>query len=151
MKWKPVTRDRRYRVSNHGLVSGPSGRVLKPGRSKSGHVTVALGRGKSIGVHVLVMEEFGPEKPFPKAEVRHRDGDPAHNLWTNLIWGSRGDNNRDKKHHAGQKGRLKADEVAEVKRRLARGETGRDLAVWFGVSDSAISAIKCGHNHGEIA
>lgn len=150
MRWKSVSRDHRYRVSDHGLVIGPKGRVLKPGRMAGGHFSVAIGKGNSVCVHVLVMEAFGPRKPFPAAEVRHKDGDPGHNHFQNLKWGSRGDNNRDKKHHAGQRGCLKIDEVREVKRMIARNVPGVEIAAWFGVGPSAISAIKHGHNHSEV-
>lgn len=161
--WKPVSIDARYEVSNLGRVRSTDmelpcrgghtrihkGRVLVPGTSSSGHLTVVID-GKSRSVHLIVAAAFLPPKPFPEAEIRHKDGNPARNIDTNLEWSTRGRNTQDKKAHAGQKGRLTLDEVRAIKRRLNKGEKGRDLAFEFGVGESAISAIKGGHNHAEV-
>lgn len=104
----------------------------------------------SVYVHVLVAEAFIGPKPSPNHEVRHDDGDPGNNFWRNLEWATRGRNTQDKKRHAGQKGRLSLDDVQRIKRRLNKGEKGRDLAFEYGVGESAISAIKRGHNHAEV-
>jgi len=112
-------------------------------------MTVLIG-GRSHYVHALVATAFLGPKPFPGAEVRHRDGDPSRNADTDLEWSTRGRNTQDKKAHAGQNGRLTLDQVRQIKRRLNRGEKGRDLAFEYGVGESAISAIKCGYNHAEV-
>lgn len=39
------------------------GRVLRPGRQPSGHLTVAVGKGNSIGVHRAVMLAFNGPPP----------------------------------------------------------------------------------------
>lgn len=161
--WKPVSIDARYEVSNHGRVRSTDmelpcrgghtrihrGKILTPGACASGHMTVVID-GRSHYVHVLVATAFLGPKPFPGAEVRHKQGDPRQNHDTDLEWSTRGRNTQDKKAHAGQKGRLSLDDVQRIKRRLNKGEKGRDLAFEYGVGESAISAIKQGHNHAEV-
>lgn len=79
------------------------------------------------------------------------DGDPSNNRLTNLVWGTRAENSRDKKHHAGQRGKLLAWQVVEIKQTLAeRRVTHRLLALKYGVSKSAIGEIARGRNHAEL-
>mgnify|MGYP002606053720 CR=1 FL=1 len=74
------------------------GRVLRPGKTKSGHVSVAIGRGNSRLVHQLVLEAF--VGPRPKSidgmtvDVLHINGIPSDNRLENLKYGSRGENVR---------------------------------------------------------
>lgn len=149
-RWKVIEANPAYQVSDHGSVRGARGAILRPGRTKSGHLTVYIAGVGSAYVHVLVAEAFVGPKPSAKHEVRHEDGDPGNNFWGNLFWSTRGRNNQDKKHHAGAKGRLKINQVREIKARLLNGERGVDLAREFGVGQTAISAIKHGHNHPEV-
>ncbi len=163
--WKPVVGNPTYQVSSFGrvrsldhLAKGRNGcdrlirgRVLSPGRANAtGHLSVSLGRGGKVYVHVLVAQAFLGEKPFPEAEVRHRDGDSRHNDWRNLRWSTRGDNIRDLKRHLGRRGALMEWEVRAIKVCLRNGEKGVDLAERFGVGPSAISQIKLGHNHSDV-
>jgi hypothetical protein len=81
-----------YWVSDQGRVwSGYSRRCLRPGRTSSGHLTVALGRNNSSYVHVLVLTAFRGAKKAGH-EGRHRNGKPADNRLVNLAWSSRGRN-----------------------------------------------------------
>lgn len=67
------------------------GRLLRPGRTKSGHVTVAIGKGNSRLVHQLVLEAF--VGPCPEGhEVLHGNHTPADNRLLNLRYGTRGEN-----------------------------------------------------------
>lgn len=152
-RWRTCKRDHRYMISDHGRVLSEARgkpKLLSPGRTKSGHLTVYISGEGSVYVHALVAETFLPEKPSGRVEVRHKDGDPGNNFWENLAWSTKGQNNRDRKHHAGWSGKLKVEDVSRIKRRLNKGEKGRDLAFEYGVGESAISAIKCGHNHSEV-
>ena len=74
------------------------GRMLRPGRMSSGHVSVALGRNNSRCVHELVLLAFvGP--PPEGHECRHLNGNPADNRLENLRWGTRSENIRDAVSH----------------------------------------------------
>jgi hypothetical protein len=106
----------RYEVSNKGRVrsltqvvicEGPvkgrytsvrRGKILRPGRMPSGHLSVALGKGNSQCVHKLVLIAF--VGPAPEGyECRHLNGDPADNRLENLCWGSRSENIQDAVRH----------------------------------------------------
>jgi hypothetical protein len=67
------------------------GVLLRPGPMRSGHLTVALGRGNSRQVHQLVLLAF--VGPCPEGhEVLHLDHDPKNNRLDNLKYGTRSEN-----------------------------------------------------------
>ncbi len=108
-------------------------------------MTVVLGAGNTVGVHILVAEAFLGPAPFPEAEVRHIDGKPGHNVWTNLAWGTRSQNLADAKWHAPRY--LSGEQGQEVYARVHAGERQIDLAAEFGVTQSAVSCIKLQKSH----
>jgi hypothetical protein len=85
-------------------VSGPTrrrGKVLRTTTDDSGHLLLDLkrsGERRTVHVHRLVAETFVPGAA-PDLEVRHRDGNPAHNAASNLLWGTHGDNTLDSVGH----------------------------------------------------
>ena len=149
-RWSDILGHPRYEVSDVGRVKNKeTGRVLRPGRQSSGHVSVVLGRGNTRTVHSLVAEAFcGPRRPG--FEVRHLDGDPSNNRLTNLAWGTRGENNRDKKYHAGQKNRMTLQAARAAKADLLAGFPQRAVAAKFGISKSAAYAISAGKFHTDV-
>lgn len=156
-RWAVVARNPLYEVSDHGRVRsnarGKSRYMLSPGRATGGHFTVALGRGNSVCVHVLVAEAFLPAKPSPKHEVRHKDGVHGNNFHENLEWSTRRRNSQDKKYHAGQTNyKLKPAQVEEIKfaQQFPYHGQGVDLAAEFKVSEHVISAIKHGRIHADV-
>lgn len=117
--WKPVVgHEGCYEVSNLGRVRSVNravwvdayvdrngrkraaatrhyvGKMLRPGvQKKSGHVSVAIGKGNSRLVHQLVLEAF--VGPCPEDhEVLHLDHNPANNRLSNLKYGTRSENIR---------------------------------------------------------
>lgn len=85
--------DHYVRLVAHGVETRrlSPGRVLRPGPSTSGHLSVTLGRGNTKQVHALVMLAFeGP--PPPGHEVLHENHTPTDNRRTNLRYGTRGEN-----------------------------------------------------------
>jgi hypothetical protein len=115
--WKPVLGyEDSYEVSNMGRVRSidrewvqkskhgteyiytKKGKLLKPGKMKSGHVSVAIGRGHSRLVHSLVMEAFVGERPKGK-EVLHNNGVADDNRLENLRYGTRSENILDAVKH----------------------------------------------------
>ena len=87
--------DRPVRVVCHGVdtVRIAKGKLLRPGRNNSGHVTVAIGRGNSRPVHQLVLEVFVGPRPAG-CEVLHLNHTPADNRLENLRYGTRSENLR---------------------------------------------------------
>lgn len=98
-QWRPVVGwEGLYEVSSEGRVRsfrrGANGRVLRPGIASHGYPTVALGRGNTQSVHVLVAAAL--LGPCPEGqEVRHRDGKRTNPRATNLRYGTRSDNIND--------------------------------------------------------
>ena len=107
--WKNIPGyEGRYQVSNLGAVRSldhpvrvvargteatrlSPGKLLRPGKMNSGHVTVALGKGNSRCVHQLVLEAF--VGPRPKGhEVLHLNHNPSDNRLANLKYGTRSEN-----------------------------------------------------------
>lgn len=100
-----------YEVSDLGRVKSLSrldrkgrrvrGRLLSITTHPSGHKQVKLSRDgvyRQGKLHRLVLIAFvGP--PPPACEVLHGDGDPANNRLSNLRWGSRSENLRDRVRH----------------------------------------------------
>lgn len=110
--WKPVVGyESAYEVSDHGhvrslerrvrLVTRQAGettrlvpaRVLRPGPTRSGHLSVAIGKGNSRLVHQLVLEAFVGPRP-DGYEVLHLNHNPADNRLVNLKYGTRSENLR---------------------------------------------------------
>ena len=95
-QWRPVVGwEGLYEVSSEGRVRsfrrGANGRILRPGIASHGYPTVALGRGNTQSVHVLVAAAF--IGPCPEGqEVRHRDGKRSNPKAENLHYGTRGQN-----------------------------------------------------------
>lgn len=113
------------------------GRVLRPGRTASGHLSVVVTRAVgSATVHSLVMLAFrGP--PPRGLEVRHLDGDPANNRLTNLEYGTRAENLIDLAYHGQRK--VSVADVAAIRLDPASAPT---MAAKFQVSKSLIHCIR---------
>jgi DNA-binding XRE family transcriptional regulator len=156
--WKDIPgHEAQYQVSDQGRVKSLSRyvrsgagmrkvneRILRPGKSKSGHVSVMLGRnGHGSQVHQLVMLAFiGP--PPKDTEVLHRNGNPSDNRLENLHYGTRSHNILDV-YRVGKRWRkLSLEEIKLIHSRANSGETGTALAKEYGVTSTTVSAIKNG-------
>lgn len=134
-------------------ASRKPGRLLRPGRMAAGHLSVSLGKGNSRCVHKLVLLAFVGPCP-PRKEARHINGDETDNRLQNLVWDTRGNNNRDKKWHKGcAQYKLSPADITEIKRGLEAGGRYlvRNLAAAFNVSESTIYCIKRGRIHVDVA
>ena len=163
--WKPIPGyEGLYEVSDQGRVRsldaliecyGPvkgrytslrKGKLLRPGRMPSGHVSVAIGRRNSLCVHTLVLLAF--VGPAPKGyECRHLNGNPSDNRLENLCWGTRSENIKDKTLHGLSK--LKPQDVLSIKSALQNNYRGlqAELARQFNVKQCTINDIKKGRTH----
>lgn len=117
------------------------GKLLRPGRKPSGHLSVALGRGNSNDLHVMVMAAF--VGPVPKGqEVLHKDHNPGNNKLSNLKYGTRGENVKmdyEAKTRIPQRGILsgRAKYTEEQIKRV------KWLSIEGGFGPKAISGIMC--------
>ena len=151
----------RYQASNLGRIRSldrrvpccrgatrlTKGKVLKPsGQKADPHLRVVLGHGApGSTVHSLVALTFIGPCPSGQ-EVRHLDGNPLNNRVDNLAYGTRGENILYVLRVGKAWRSLTAKQAKEIKDRLEKGERGIDLANEYGVSQSSISAIKCGRS-----
>lgn len=158
--WKPVVNyEGLYEVSSLGNVKSfvryPEGRLLKPGIGSHGYPTVVLyspsrKRGLTHTVHSLVLNAFVGPKP-DNCEACHNDGNRANASLSNLRWGTRSENQRDKYLHNtsfhGERGphaKLKNEDVACIRHLLKRKITHKTIADLFGVSKTTITEISLG-------
>lgn len=81
-----------YYASNFGDIYSPY-RKLKPRKDKYGYLQVSMydtnGKQHTCKVHRIIALCFCPHKPWGADCVHHKDGNPANNLPTNLMWVSR--------------------------------------------------------------
>lgn len=140
-----------FRVSARGLLMGPSGFLLKPSVSKDGHLYIVrrvggrTGRPQKLWVHRAVLLCFIGPCPVGH-ESRHLDGNPAHNTISNLAWGTRLENMRDKQRHGTERhgedkpgARLTAAEVHAIR---ADRRPARTVATEHGVNHTAVLRIR---------
>jgi DNA invertase Pin-like site-specific DNA recombinase len=86
-----------------------------------------------------VAEAFIPN-PLNLPEVEHKDRNRANNRASNLEWISQPDNDAKGERVHGAK--LTAGQVEHVRGLLASGFKQRQIAVMFGIDQSAVSNIK---------
>lgn len=168
-RWLPVAGYPYYEVSDWGRVrslphrtrSGSQpGRILKPYPNGtdhgSGYLAVSLhkdGHRTCRKVHELVLTAFVGPRP-DGMQCRHGVGGSFDNRLSNLCWGTAEDNQgpdrvRDGISNRGErcgKAKLTWDNVREIRRRVAAGETNTALAREFGVSQPCVCNIVNGKN-----
>lgn len=93
-----------YAVTPHGdIVRIDTGAILRPGvRNSSGYLAVSLweaGTGKSWFVHQIVAFTFHGPRPSPTHHAAHDDGNKLNNHYSNVIWKTKVENERDKIAH----------------------------------------------------
>lgn len=137
---------RRVRLVAHGTETTrlSKGQILRPGKARSGHVSVVLGHGAAGSqVHQLVAMTF--LGPCPDGcEVCHNDGNPENNALSNLRYDTRSENIKDVIRQGGRWRKLNAEDVREIREMLSRGFTGAEIARSFCISQSQVSKIKLG-------
>jgi len=104
IEWAKIPSFEDYYVSRNGKILSTkmkTPRILKPIKSKSGHLYVFLYKNSKmfkVWVHRAVLITFNR---FPKSneECRHLDGNPENNYLTNITWGTRMENVLDRWEH----------------------------------------------------
>lgn len=89
-----------YEASDAGTVRS-SRCVLRPFRDGSGHLQIGLyrdGRKVQIGLHQAVLLAFAGACPQGQ-EVRHLNDDPTDNRMANLVYGTRSENQQDRRRN----------------------------------------------------
>lgn len=139
--------DRPVRVVINGIEAKRvmKGRVLRPGKyCRSGHVSVVLGHGApGSPVHQLVALTFLGPRP-DGADICHADGNPRNNAVNNLRYDSRHENIIDEFRQGKAHKKLTMNDAKRIRKMLAEGHTGQEIAKLFGVSPTSISHLKNG-------
>jgi len=161
--WRTVEEFPDYEVSNLGRVRSMKRAnpiILTPWKHKFGYDFVSLSvRGQKQYkrlIHGLVCHAFHGPKPSPSHEVAHADGSVENNSADNLRWATPKENNADKHRHGthlndGQfKPFLTEDNIREIRRLLAGGNSTYRIAKMFFVSQAAISHIKLGRRWSQV-
>lgn len=130
------------------------GQVLSTHKLKNGYWAVSVvcdGRSIKKYIHRLLMEAFGPPKPFPRAVVRHWDDNKDHNSLDNLRWGNHQDNTTDALFNGRipvgnqcHRAKLNYEIVEQIRRCVADGASQRVVAMQFGTDQSMVSRIMSG-------
>lgn len=160
----------RYQASSLGKIrSLPNSRrksvlEMKPRyHSKSGYLIIGLTSHdgvkhfqQTLWVARLIALTFHG-KPAPGDEACHSDGDFLNNSKTNLRWGTKIENEADKKIHGtsnvgeqNPSARLNEVSVSEIREKIRRGVDSVAIAAEYGVSASTIKSIKTGQNWSAI-
>lgn len=167
--WRPaVGYEGRYEVSDLGNVRNASGHVLAQHLDTKGYWQVGLfdGRKVSRSVHRLVCRAFHGE-PSPGLEVAHLDGNRKNAAASNLMWATPKENAQHKVEHGtyyfpppketmrrGEShphAKLTNEQVSEMRRRKAAGESVRALASEFGINRTHAYRVINGEHWGEAA
>ncbi len=162
-EWRTVVSFPDYEVSDLGRV-----RRITPSRyknrgcpyilsltiDKDGRVKVALLRNK-FRVATLVCTAFNGDRPSPKHEVAHWDGDPSNNVKTNLRWATHKENSEDTIRYGGMPrgerhycSKLSEKQIPDIRRMLTAGISQQKIADHFGVSRTSIQCINDGRSYG---
>jgi len=160
-EWRPVARyEGLYEVSSLGRVRSlditvrnsamgvrlRKGRLLRTKIPRHGYQMVSLSKNSVVTghlVHRLVAAAFCPTPSIPNATVNHLNSDRMDNRATNLEWCSQSANLR----HAGpmmmraDKTKLTPAEVTEIRRRLALGQTHKEVAEDCGIARQTVTKI----------
>lgn len=148
----------RYEVSDLGRVRRTFSSAqyeafggLAPPPDRFGYVRANLkgsdGRLRRVSFHVAVLEAFVGPRPAG-CDASHLNGDRTDNRLQNLRWETSSENHRRKLEHgtlvhgeAHKCAKLKSEQVADIKKRVADGEKKVSLARQYGVSNTLICNI----------
>lgn len=135
---------------------------MKGVRLPSGYLQVTItsnrsptGKQLKAYVHQMVCEAFHGARP-KGLEVRHRDGNNSNNRSDNLCWGTRAENQEDRRKHGTISGwkldretygqtRVTKEIAAKIREAYGTGLlTQTQVARAFGVSQAAVSRVARG-------
>ena len=93
-------------------------RFIKPSVDKDGYLIIHL-VDKTVKLHRLVCRVYNGECPGSYLQVRHLDGEPKNNHYSNLKWGTGTENWKDRKDHGrSNSGKKCTPELALLIRKL---------------------------------
>lgn len=164
MTMKPIVDYPAYRISDTGIMescwtwgafypgmeSNPKWKKVPLKPNEDGYIPVHLcgtgGKRRRTHLHRLLVETFVSPPPFPKACVRHLDGNPYNNAIGNLAWGTYLENENDKRGHGTHRTRITNAKLTlkgiEQAFKLAKsGTPHKAIALKLSVSRPTISRL----------
>lgn len=152
-QWKPLQERPDYLVSNLGRVWGPRG-LITPKVGERGYLRFSLpvdGHKLNKPVHREVCKAFHPDTYFPGAFALHKNHVKTDCHESNLYWGTC-QNNVDDRQKAGRTStKLTAEQVQEIRRRHAAGESQGSLGRAFGITQQYTGKLVKGITWKEVA
>jgi hypothetical protein len=163
-RWVPVYgHEGRYEINEDGVIRSLQfkGKPRVPPKTISvwirkgqgNYVTVSLskdGVNRTRYLQQVVLESFVGPRP-EGMDACHNDGNPLNNHISNLRWGTKSENQRDRlkhgtdnrgeKHHASV---LTEDDVRDIRALLAFGARVTDLSRLYNVARASIQGIRNG-------
>jgi len=144
----PHFKYRNYSANTEGQIKGPSGKILSPKLSNSGHIYYAINKVNRAG-HRFIFECFCGKIPEDK-EVNHKDGDKLNNNLTNFELMTHKEN----MNHARELGLivvpsgednpisvLTNDKVLEIRELVNSGASQSSVAKLFKIHQGTVSAV----------
>lgn len=149
--WKIIKDYPAYKISNKGKVYNlKRGKLLKPLENTQGYLMVMLYNKdfrKRCYIHRFVLIAFRGLPSFNE-ETRHLDGTKTNNQLSNLKWGTKKENWKDRKRYGNNlqgekngKSKLKVCDVLTTRKKYNKGVKRRVLSERFKVSTHQISLI----------
>lgn len=103
MKWRACPLNKRYAISDTGLVRNKKTRKhVKRWDNGRGYLRVRLCHktgGRWYAIHLLVLRTFDTPRPGPDFEGCHQDGNRRNNKINNLFWKTKEQNTADRIKH----------------------------------------------------
>jgi hypothetical protein len=150
-------------IMSNGTLWRPSGKLIAQTiHRRTGYRYITLhmeGRSRVFRVNRLVCEAFHGPPPSPKHQARHLDGDRLNNAAWNLAWGTRKENEADKRRHgrvpvgeAHGQAKVTASQVLEIRNRYAVGGVSTQaLGQEFGLAHTTVGNIVRGKTWVHVA
>lgn len=152
--WNPVTDAPGWFVSSTGRIRGLRGEMSQQ-TSKSGHkfVQVRVGGRRSkprkLYIHREILKAF--IGPCPDGhEARHLDGDPSHNVLSNLAWGTRLDQREDDRRNGVRRRGIHSLTAEKVRNIRAASGSLRSISERFGLSHTTIRKIRSRERYADV-
>lgn len=137
-------------------VQHKKGQVLRACRGSNGYPYVGLRKTQQAEnaifcpvPHLVALTFLGP-RPAGLV-ICHADGDKSNNCLDNLRYDTETENRIDIYRIGGKCGKLSTEQVRDVKKRLARGESKSSIGRAYGVSKTAIYYIAKGEHFGWLS
>ena len=156
-----------YRISENGIVEScwtwgphypgmrqnPKWKRVQLKQNSKQYIPLNLcdagGKRRRTYLHRLLAETFISPPPYPKACVRHLDGNPSNNAVSNLAWGTYVENENDKHRHGTWTARITNAKLTKQGMKTAfkmskNGITQNEIALKLSVSRPTISRLISG-------